>query len=176
MAGCLEKRDTDSNTLENIPESLFQCRNLSCTPFFLKIFERFVFARLNNETKLSDSQFDGRKNCGVDHMIIDMWESILTDLDKGATASSLVNPDFEKAFNTRLNHDACINALRSHGATALSTEIVHSFLSGRTVTAQVGESLSKPRKINGGSPQGSILGKLLLTMTTDKLTTVDYTY
>ena len=65
------------------PDSLSQCRNLSCTPFFSKTLERFVFSRINHEIKLRPSQYGGRKGIGVDHMIVDMWETILSDLDKG---------------------------------------------------------------------------------------------
>lgn len=52
-------------------------------------------------------------------MLVDMWDTILNDLDKGSGASCLISLDFEKAFN-RLNHDACIKSLRDHGASEMS--------------------------------------------------------
>lgn len=134
------------------------------------MLERFVFARINDETSLADSQYGGRKKCGVDHMLINMWETILSDKDSPASASCIVSLDFEKAFN-RLNHDACILALERHGALILSVKLVHSFLQNRLVYARVGSTLSSALKIFGGSPQGSILGNLLFTITTDNLTT-----
>ena len=66
-----------------MPENLAQCRNLSCTMFFSKILERFIFSRLTGETELSPTQYGRRKKCGVDHMLVDMWDTILTDLDGG---------------------------------------------------------------------------------------------
>ena len=107
-------------------------------------------------------------------MLIDMWDTILSDLDKGLAASCLVNLDFEKAFN-RLDHDACLVALREHNASDLSVDLVHAFLRDRTMTVRVGETLSSPRPVHGGSPQGSMLGNLLFTITTDKITErIDY--
>lgn len=76
----------------------------------------FVFSRLNEAIKLSDSLYGGRKGCGVDHMLIDMWETILSDLDRGTAASNLISLDFEMVFNC-LDHDACILELERHGAT-----------------------------------------------------------
>ena len=52
-------------------------------------------------------------------MLVDMWDTILTDLDRGSAASCLISLDFEKAFN-RLNHDSCMKALADHGASIVS--------------------------------------------------------
>ena len=107
-------------------------------------------------------------------MLIDMWETILSDIDKGLAASCIVSLDFEKAFN-RLDHDACISALKSHGASNISIRIVHAFLNGRTMKARVGNVYSGLKPGKGCSPQGSILGNLLFTTTTDNLTeNIDY--
>ena len=45
------------------------------------------------------------------HMLIDMSDTILTDLDRGQAASCVVSLDYEKAFN-KFSNDACIQALR----------------------------------------------------------------
>ena len=102
------------------PDSLSQCRNLSCTPFFSKTFERFVFTQLTSEISLSSSQYGRRKGMGVNHMLVDMFDTILTDLDcGGGSASCLISFDFEKAFNG-LEYNACIEALSNHGASKIS--------------------------------------------------------
>ena len=43
------------------------------------------------------------------------------------------------------------------------------FLHGQTMRSRVASTFSLSRHVNGGSPQGSILGNLLFTVTTDKL-------
>ena len=82
-------------------------------------------------------------------MLIDMWDTILTDLDRGSAASCGISLDFEKTFN-RLNHDSCMEALKAHGASTSSLRVIHSFLEGRSMTARVGTALSTPRPVRVG--------------------------
>ena len=76
---------------------------------------------------------------GVNHMLVDMWDTILTDLDSGGSASCIISLDFEKPLN-RLNHDECIKALQLHEASNKSLSLVHTFLKNRTMQAGVGGS------------------------------------
>lgn len=89
------------------PESLSECRNLSSTRLFSKAFEKLVFDRINAEGKLSDSQYGGRKTIGVDHMLVDMWHSIINDLEHESASSCLISLDFEKAFNQSTGRSWC---------------------------------------------------------------------
>ena len=152
-----------------IPDSLSQCRNLSCTPLFSKVLERIIFKRLTAEAPLSERQYGGIKKCGVDHFLVDSWNTILTDLDEHGSASNIVSLDFEKAFN-RLDHSACIAALEAKGVSQTTLTLVSSFLEDRTMQVRINDTMSVPRAVHGGSPQGSILGSLLFTLTTDDLT------
>ena len=103
---------------------------------------------------------------GFNHMLVDLWD---TGQRWGSCIyGSIISLDFEKPFN-RLCHDAWICALREHGASKTSVSVVHSFLRDRTMSARIVSTLSAPKQVNGGSPQGSILGNLLFTVTTDKL-------
>ena len=77
--------------------------------------------------ELSPSQYGGRKGQGINHMLIDMWDTILNDLDSGSGASCLISLDIEKAFN-RLSNDACMDALVVHGASQTSLRLFHAFL------------------------------------------------
>ena len=43
------------------------------------------------------------------------------------------------------------------------------FLTNRTMTVRVGGSWSRPREVNGGVPQGSILGVFLFNVAVDRL-------
>ena len=92
------------------PESLNDCRNLSCTNFFSKVLESFVLERLLHEVPLSDRQFGGMKGCGTNHFLLTMWQNILEGLEEEQSAVSLMSIDFSKAFN-RMSHQACLASL-----------------------------------------------------------------
>ena len=107
----------------SMPQDLGQCRNLSCTPYFSKCLERFIFKRLTEETKLSNSQYGGRAGCGVDHFLTESWNIILGDLEDPGSASNMISLDFEKAFN-RMDHTVCLATLKEHGASAMTVSII----------------------------------------------------
>ena len=154
------------------PGEMSELRNLSCTPLYSKLLESFVLEELKEHVKLSSAQYGGNKGCGVDHFLIDTWNTILTHLEDGRAAANLVSIDFEKAFN-RMDHGFCLAELRRKGATRGSYGMVNAFLYGRTMSVRVGESKSVPRPVPGGSPQGSILGNFLFCVTTDSLSNPD---
>ena len=150
------------------PSELSQLRNLSCTPLFSKVLESFILRRLKEEISLSPAQYGGLKGCSVDHFLIDTWQEILSNLEDPDAACSLMSIDFEKAFN-RMSHQACIQTLEAKGVSPATTAMVHCFLFERTMSVKIGDSFSCPRKVPGGSPQGSILGNFLFCITTDSL-------
>ena len=152
----------------NAPEDMSELRNISCTPLFSKLLESFVLDRLRKETKLTDKHFGGLKGRGPDHFLALSWQEILSGLEDSRAAVVLTSIDFAKAFN-RMSHAACLTALKEHGATELTIALVSAFLYQRTMSVKVGQSLSAPRHIRGGSPQGSILGSYLFCITTDFL-------
>ena len=76
--------------------------------------------------------------------------------------------DYGKAFN-RMEYQECLKSFARHGAPTQLISLIATFLSGRVMTVRVGNSWSKPRPVNGGVPQGSILGVLLFNLTTDNL-------
>ena len=150
------------------PSSLAQLRNLSCTPLFSKCLESFVLERLKQKVTLNRNQFGGIKGTGVDHFLVETWHEIMKALEDPSAAASLMSIDFEKAFN-RMSHGHCLEALERIGADQKDIGLVHAFLHGRTMRVKVGNSLSAPRTVPGGSPQGSILGNFLFCVSTSEL-------
>lgn len=150
------------------PSGLGELRNLSCTPLFSKVMEFFILKQLQMETKLRASQFGGIKGSSVDHFLIETWDQILRALEDGRAAANLISIDFEKAFN-RVDHHECLKACQKKGATPSTLAMVRAFLTERTMSVKIGEARSTPRRVNGGSPQGSILANYLFCVTTDQL-------
>ena len=151
----------------NNPESLADCRNISCTAFLSKVLESIVLEDLRNELQPDPEQYGGLKGSSVDHLLVDLYDRVLTSLDDGSPAV-VVGVDFEKAFN-RLDHRECLRQLRRLGASEASISLVRAFLSGRSMRVKVGDVLSTARLLRGGSPQGSILGCLLYCLTTQQI-------
>ena len=106
---------------------------------------------------LDQTRFDLfiRRICTVDHFLIESWQNILDSLEDQRASVNVVSLDFEKAFN-RMDHGACVEALLQHGAPDNLVIVIRSFLTGRTMSVKIGKTMSAPRKVNGGSPQGSI--------------------
>ena len=151
----------------NNPETLAECRNISCTNFLSKVLESIVLEDLRKELQPDPEQYGGMKGSSVDHLLVDLYDRVLTSLDAGAPAI-VVGIDFEKAFN-RLDHRECLRQLRALGASPQSIALVRAFLTGRKMRVKVGDILSATRLLKGGSPQGSILGCLLYCITTQQI-------
>ena len=149
------------------PTDLSECRNISCTPFLSKVLEGVLLDDLRSELDIDPVQYGGIKQSSVDHLLVDMFDNILKPLDVG-DPSLVVSIDFEKAFN-RLDHNECLAQLRRLGASPASISLVKSFLTNRSMRVKIGNSLSDPRLLKGGSPQGSILGCLLYCVATQQL-------
>ena len=96
------------------------------------------------------------------------WQEVLDHLENDRAAVTLTSIDFEKAFN-RMDHHQCLKALSDHNASPATIALVSAFLCKRTMSVRVGNQYSDPRPVQGGSPQGSILGNYLFCLTTDAL-------
>ena len=153
------------------PKQCSELRNLSCTPLFSKLLEKFLLVELRKYAEMSSSQYGGIKKCGVDHFLIDSWNDILTHLDSPHAAATLVSIDFEKAFN-RMHHGKCLEALRKKNVPEHLVGMVQAFLHERTMTVKINDAFSVPQHSPGGAPQGSIFGSYLFCITTEPLITV----
>ena len=151
------------------PADLSECRNISCTSAFSKVLEGQVLLKLRRELAPDRSQYGGVPKCGVEHMLVDLWEEILEGLEGGKSVATLLGVDYEKAFN-RMEHSACLSKLVELGASEGSLSLVQAFLEGRTMQITIDGHTSAPVPIQRGSPQGSVLGCLLYCATTQKLT------
>ena len=151
------------------PADLSECRNISCTSVFSKVLENQLLQRLREELAPDPEQYGGVKKCGAEHLLIDLWEEILSAMEGGKSAGVLLGIDFEKAFN-RMDHGVCIRELKRLGASDGSVSLVHVFLEDRNLTITVDGCSADPVAISRGSPQGSVLGCLLYCITTQHLT------
>lgn len=150
------------------PADLSECHNISCTSIFSKVLEGQVLGQLRGELCPDPDQYGGVPKCGIEHMLVDLWEKIMATFEGGDKAV-LLGVDYEKAFN-RMDHNVCLKQLERLGASDGSRSLVRAFLEGRRMTIRIDEHRPDPRLITRGSPQGSVLGCLLYCITTQLLT------
>ena len=127
------------------------------------LFERLMNKRLTlfieKNQILSQSQFGFRKNHSTQHAILDIVNTIQSNMDAGSFSCG-VFIDLKKAFDTA-DHSILLCKLHHYGVRGIINDWVSSYLSDRLQTTQIGSSISSKRKILYGVPQGSILGPLL---------------
>ena len=120
------------------------------------------------EMSVKTNQFGRAKGCSGTHMLINVWQKILYNLEDRRAPTVLTSIDYAKAFN-RLSFQHCLMAFSKRGASSPIIELIASFLTGKTMSVRVGSTWSNPCSVNGGCPQGSILRVFLFNLTTDDL-------
>ena len=150
------------------PAGFPDLRNISCTNFFSKVFEKYVQTCLKEEIQMKSNQYGGVKGCSTTHMIIDILQEVCENAEDYRSATVLCAIDYAKAFN-RMSFQHCLDAFRKKNASTPVLRLIATFLTNRTMTVRVGQSWSEPLPVNGGCPQGSVLGVDLFNGTTDFL-------
>ena len=133
-----------------------------------KIYESYVLDWMKKEVILRENQYGGVKGVGTDHVLVQLWQRILQDLEDYRAATVVTSIDYSKAFN-RMSYQYCSEALARKGASTELLKLIATFLTNRTMTVKVGQTMSLPRSVSGGCPQGSILGVFLFNSTIDDL-------
>ena len=153
---------------KTMPESFSELRNISCTMFFSKVFESFLLEFAQEEIGVKNNQYGGTKGCSTSHFLIDVWQQICENAEDYRSSTVLAAIDYSKAFN-RLSFQHCLQAFKKKGASTNVIRLIATFLTNRQMTVRVGECWSDPLPVNGGCPQGSVLGVFLFNITTDDL-------
>ncbi len=133
---------------------------LSCLPkAFETIHNRKVLKHLSSSNLVSDRQYGFRKGRSTGYLLAfltDSWSSSLSCF--GETFA--VALDLSKAFD-RVRHKSLLSKLPSFEFYPSLCTFISSFLSGRSISAVVDGHCPKPKPINSGVPQGSVLSPTL---------------
>ena len=139
-------------------------RPVSLTSILCKVYEKFIRRHILNyiEKDISVHQhgFVERKSCLSN--LLETVDTVLGILEEGGPVDVFYF-DFCKAFDS-VPHYRLLTKMQSMGIAGKTLDIVADFLSGRKLQTSVGGSISAPRDVLSGVPQGSVLGPLLFVI------------
>ena len=129
------------------------------------MFERCIYARLwefavtNNI--FTPYQHGFLKGKSTQDALLSLTENIYNCFNS-RDGSFCVNifVDFHKCFDT-IDHAILIRKLELYGVTRTLLNLINNYLTNRTQSVRIKDSISPPLPISKGVPQGSVLGPLL---------------
>ena len=141
-------------------------RPISLLSNFNRIFEKLMYKRMkafiNEEDILYRSQYGFREEHSTQHAIIDIVNTIQSNMDKGLFSCG-VFIDLKKAFDT-VDHAILLDKLNHYGFRGIINNWFSSYLQNRTQTTLAGPHISERTLTTCGVPQGSVLGPLLFLL------------
>jgi retron-type reverse transcriptase len=114
---------------------------------------------LQEHKLLASQQFGFRSKLSTTIALAHFTEQILDNLDHRKITGA-VSIDLRKAFDT-VDHTILLEKLKTIGFTSSVLDWFCSYLSNRTQVTMINSSMSQPKPVTVGVPQGSILGPLL---------------
>ena len=147
------------------PERLKDLRKISgllnCSKIADKIIGEFVIEDM--APTRDPSQYGNEKKISAQHYLIKMLHRILTAVDrnsqKEAMAVILNMVDWSQAFD-RQSHKIGVQSFIENGVRASLIPVLISFFQNRRMTVKWNGETSTTHKLNGGGPQGGLMGIL----------------
>ena len=116
-----------------------------------------------------------RKHHSTKSALLNIHNDILLNMAKGSvTALTLL--DLSAVFDT-INHTILLDRLNAYcGISELALGWFKSYLSGRTHSVNVSNTLSHPAALQYGIPQGSVLGLILFSLYTNPISSIIHSH
>lgn len=141
-------------------------RPISLISNIAKIIERILKCRivnfLNKHKLLSDRQYGFREGKSTEDAICYLTTQIYNSLDK-KIPTLCIFVDLAKAFDT-VCHQKLLNKLEHYGLRGNVLNLLKSYLLDRKQYVDLGETVSDPKTVKYGVPQGTVLGPILFTI------------
>ena len=157
------------------PEQIKDLRKISGLLNFSKVMDKVISQFVISDMKESRdvSQYGNEKHISNQHYLIKMLNRILTAIDhksKSETFAVILNMvDWSQAFD-RMSHKIGVESFIANGVRPSLVPILISFFRNRRMKVKWNGELSSEYPLNGGGPQGGLLGILEYLSQTNKNT------
>ena len=151
------------------PVTYGDLRNLSLTEFLNKSFERFLLrgtpqikGLLHYVIKHYDPGQFAVPGASCSHALISIVDFILKQTDNPNKPTAVINllADWSKAFN-KVNHNIIMRILLALKVPQWLLRLILSYLQNRKMILRFRKCCSDPLCLNGGCPQGTLIGVIL---------------
>lgn len=153
------------------PTTYADLRPISILPTLSKILERIIYNQMNdffNANNILPPQQSGfRQSYSTVTALLDVTDNIARAVDDKET-TALVLLDYSKAFDT-VNHDLLCAKLRFYGFHTSALNLIKCYLTNRTQSIVLDNTVSSALPVTAGVPQGSIIGPLLFILYTSDI-------
>ena len=140
-------------------------RKISGLPICSKVADKIIGELVINdmEPTRDPSQYGNEKKVSAQHYLIKMLNRILTAVDrnsqKEAFAVIVTMVDWSQAFD-RQSHKLGIQSFIENGVRSSLIPILISFFQKRNMKVKWNKTMSSTHRLNGGGPQGGLMGIL----------------
>ena len=141
-------------------------RSISVLNSLSKIYENVIFEQIQEYLRenniINQNQFGFQPKSSTLTATVNFLNNIYVSLDSGCYTSCIFL-DVKKAFDS-VPHEILLQKLSFYGMSTSAISFIRSYLTNRTQTACVNDTLSSARTIITGVPQGGILSTILFSL------------
>ncbi len=150
-------RKTD--TVKEIETDL---RPISLTPTLSKVMEQFVAEWIMSQIRhlVDRKQFGSLAGLSTTHALLSFFHHLYRTIDQPDHCVRVLLLDFSKAFD-KIDHHILIKKMDEMAIDPVLIAWVKQFLTGRKQRVKIGKYTSSFESVNGGVPQGTVLGPIL---------------
>lgn len=163
----LKKPSLDVEDLKNL-------RPVSNVTFLSKCIEKAILDQLlphlNRNESISNFQSAYRQNHSTETTLCRIYNDLLHNI-QNSLPSILILLDLSAAFDT-IDHNLLMDDLCKAGIQSDALLLLRSYIEGREQKVLINSTLSLSREVSFGVPQGSVLGPILFSLYSSKLSKI----
>ena len=137
-------------------------RPISPTPILSKTLEHFVAEWIMSQIRhlVDRKQFGSLAGLSTTHALLSFFHHLYGTTDQPDQCVRVLLLDFSKAFD-KIDHHILIKKMEEMAIDPVLIAWVKQFLTGRKQRVKIGKYTSSFEPVNGGVPQGIVLGPIL---------------